>query len=46
MQRRLRICVKPCRPDIEAVLGKLKIVEEFPEGEIAITTFSDVGDQS
>ncbi len=29
---------------IEAVGGKPKIVAEFPEGEIAITNYSDVGD--
>ncbi len=29
---------------IEAVGGQLKIVAEFPEGGIAITSFSDAGD--
>ena len=29
---------------IEAVGGKLKIVAEFPEGEVSITNFSDVGE--
>ncbi|MCY3660582.1 MAG: hypothetical protein OXG36_16380 [Caldilineaceae bacterium] len=29
---------------IEAVGGQLKIVAEFPEGEIAITSFSDAGE--
>ena len=28
----------------EAVGGKLKIVAEFPEGEVAITNFSDAGE--
>ena len=32
------------RSYIEAVGGKLKIVAEFPEGEVAITNFSDVGE--
>ena len=29
---------------IEAVGGRLKIVAEFPEGEVTITNFSDVGE--
>ena len=29
---------------IEAVGGKLKIVAEFPYGEVAITNFSQVGE--
>ena len=32
------------RSNISAVGGKLKIVAEFPEGEVAITNFSDVGE--
>ena len=36
--------VSRLRSYIEAVGGKLKIVAEFPEGEFAITNFSDVGD--
>ena len=28
----------------EAVGGKPKIVTEFPEGEVAITNFSDLGE--
>ena len=31
------------RSYIEALGGRLKIVAEFPEGEIAITNFSDAG---
>lgn len=30
--------------EIEAVGGKLKIVAEFPEDEVAITNFSDTGE--
>lgn len=29
---------------IEAVGGKLKIIAEFPEGEVSITNLSDVGE--
>ncbi len=36
-----RVCVQS---PIEAVGGKLKIVAEFPEGEVAITNFSNVGE--
>ncbi len=32
------------RSNIDAVGGKLKIVPEFPEGEVAITNFSDVAE--
>ena len=36
--------VSSLRSYIEAVGGRLKIVAEFPEGEVAITNFSDVGE--
>ena len=36
--------VSSLRAYIEAVGGKLKIVAEFPEGEVAITNFSEVGE--
>ncbi len=36
--------VSSLRSYVEAVGGQLKIVAEFPEGEIAITNFSNVGE--
>ena len=44
IERRADIYVSSLRSYIEAVGGKLKIVAEFPEGEIAITNFSQVGE--
>ena len=44
MERRTDMYVSSLRSYIEAVGGQLKIVAEFPEGDIAITNFSDVGD--
>ena len=39
-----RGCVSDLRSYIDAEGSKLKIVAEFPEGEVAITNFSDVGE--
>ena len=36
--------VSTLRSYIEALGGRLKIVAEFPEGEVAITNFSDASD--
>ena len=44
MEQRADVYVSSLRSYIEAVGGKLKIVAEFPEGEIAIIKFSDVGE--
>ena len=44
LEQRADIYVSSLRSYIEAVGGKLRIVAEFPEGEIAITNFSDVGE--
>lgn len=44
MEQRADVYVSSLRSYIEAVGGKLKIVAEFPEGDVAITTFSDVGE--
>ncbi len=44
LEQRADAYVSSLRSYIEAVGGKLKIVAEFPEGEVAITNFSDVGD--
>ena len=38
------VYVSSLRSYIEATGGKLKIVAEFPEGEVAITNVSDVGE--
>ena len=42
MEQRADVYVSSLRSYIEAVDGKLRIVAEFPEGEIAITNFSDL----
>ncbi len=44
LEQRTDVYVSSLRSYIEAVGGKLKIVAEFPEGEVAITNFSDVGE--
>ena len=44
MEQRADVYISNLRSYIEAVGGKLKIVAEFPEGEVAITYFSDVGE--
>ena len=46
LEQRADVYVSSLRSYIEAVGGELKIVAEFPEGEIAITNFSDVEEQS
>ena len=45
MEQRADVYVSSLRHYIEAVGGRLKVVAEFPEGEVAITNFSDVGKQ-
>ena len=44
LEQRADIYVSSLRSYIEAVGGKLKIIAEFPEGEVAITNFSEVGE--
>ena len=44
IEQRADVYVSSLRSYIEAVGGKLKIVAEFPEGEVAITNFSNVGE--
>lgn len=44
LEQRTDVYISSLRSYIEAVGGKLKIVAEFPEGEVAITNFSDVGE--
>lgn len=44
MEKRADIYVSSLRSYIEAVGGQLRIIAEFPEGEVAITNFSGVGE--
>ena len=44
LEQRADVYVSSLRSYIEAVGGKLKVVAEFPEGEVTITNFSDVGE--
>ena len=44
LERRADVYVSSLRSYIEAVGGRLKIVAEFPEGEVAITNFANAGD--
>ena len=44
LEHRTDVYVSSLRSYIEAVGGQLKIVAEFPDGEVAITNFSRVGD--
>ena len=44
LERRADVYISSLRSYIEAVGGRLKIVAEFPEGEVAITNFSQVGE--
>ena len=43
LEQRTDIYVSSLRSYIEAVGGQLRIVAEFPEGEVAISNFSQVG---
>ena len=43
LEQRADVYVSSLRSYIEALGGKLKIVTEFPEGQVAITNFSQVG---
>lgn len=44
LEQRTDVYISSLRSYIEAVGGKLKIVAEFPEGDVAITNFSDMGE--
>ena len=44
LEQRADVYMSSPRSYIDAVGGKLKIVAEFPEGEVAITNFCDVGE--
>lgn len=44
LEQRTDIYVSSLRNYIEAAGGRLKIIAEFPEGNVAITNFASVGD--
>ena len=44
LEHRADVYVSSLHSYIEAVGGQLKIIAEFPEGEVAITNFSEVGE--
>ena len=44
LEQRADVYVSSLRSYIEAVGGQLKIVAEFPEGEVAITNFACAGE--
>ena len=44
LEHRTDVYVSSLRSYIEAVGGRLKIIAEFPEGEVTITNFSEVGE--
>ena len=44
LEQRADIYVSSLRSYIEAVGGRLRIVAEFPEGEVAISNFSHAGE--
>ena len=44
IEQRADVYVSSLRSYIEAAGGKLKIVAEFPEGEVIITNFSQAGE--
>ena len=44
LEQRTDVYVSSLRSNIAAVGGRLTIVTEFPEGEVGITNFSDVGE--
>ena len=44
LERRADVYVSSLRSYIEAVGGRLRIVAEFPEGDVTITNFSKLGE--
>ena len=44
LERRADMYVSKLRAYIEAMGGELRIVARFPQGDVAITNFSDAGD--
>ncbi len=45
LEQRADVYVSSLRSYIEAAGGKLKVVAEFPEGEVAITNFSNMDEE-
>lgn len=45
LEQRADVYISSLRSYIEAVGGKLKIVADFPEGEVMITNFADAGEE-
>ncbi len=45
LEQRADVYISSLRSYIEAVGGKLRIVADFPEGEVTITNFADVGEE-
>ena len=43
LEQRADVYVSSLRHYIEAVGGQLKVIAEFPEGDVTITNFSEVG---
>ena len=46
IEQRADVYISSLRSYIEAAGGKLKIIAEFPEGEVAITNFADAEEVS
>ncbi|MDD9984197.1 MAG: XRE family transcriptional regulator [Gammaproteobacteria bacterium] len=46
LERRADMYVSNLRAYIEAMGGRLNIVAEFPQGSVAITNFSDAGEET
>lgn len=46
LERRADMYVSNLRAYIEAMGGQLKIVAEFPQGNVAITNFSEAGEET
>lgn len=46
LERRTDMYVSNLRAYIEAMGGQLKIVAEFPQGSVAITNFSEAGEEA
>ena len=44
LEQRADVYMSSLRHYVEAVGGRLKVVAEFPEGDVAITNFSEVGE--
>lgn len=45
LERRTDMYVSTLRSYIEALGGRLRVTAEFPEGEVSITTLSEIGEE-